>query len=114
MVSFFHNLGQAVPSLIRYLTTASYSSYELHRLGNPGVDFSGCKVLFHNMDSERDATMACSRYSSTPVKKSKRQLKMEEDCTKMKTIKEICSIFPQYELCHRHFNTVLLKRETQM
>ena len=111
MVSFFHNLGQAVPSLIRNLTTASYSSYELHRLGNPGVDFSGCKVVFHNMDSERDATMARSRYSSRPVKKSKRQLKMEEDCTKMKTIKEICSIFPQYELCHRHLTLFYCKEK---
>ena len=73
-----------------------------------GVDFSGCKVLFHNIGSERDATKARSRYSSRPVKKSKWQLKMEEDCTKMKTIKEFCSIFPQCEFCHRHFNTVLL------
>ena len=70
-VSFFHNLGHAVPSLIRNLTSASYSSYELHRLGNPGVDFSGCKVLFYNMDSERDATKAHSHYSSRPGKKSK-------------------------------------------
>ena len=84
-VSFFYNLGQAVPSLIRNLTTASYSSYELDRLDNPGVDFIGYKVLFHNMGSERDATKARSRYSSRPVKKSKWQLKMDEDCTKMKT-----------------------------
>ena len=59
-VSFFYNLGQAVPSLIRNLTTASYSSYELDRLDNPGVDFIGYKVLFHNMVSERDATKARS------------------------------------------------------
>ena len=108
-VSFFHNLGLAVPYLIRNLTIASYSSYELDQLGNPGVDFSGCKVLFHNMGSERDATKARSRYSSRPVTKSKRQLKMEgKDFTKMKTIKQICSILPQCEFCHRHFNTVLL------
>ena len=60
------------------------------------------------MGSERDATKARSRYGSRPVKKSKRQLRMEEDHTKMKTIKEICSIFPQCEFCHCHFNTVLL------
>ena len=42
------------------LIAASYSSYELDRLGNPGVDFIGYKVLFHNMGSERDATKARS------------------------------------------------------
>ena len=63
------------------------------------------------MGSERDATKTRSRYSSRPVKKSKRQLKME-DCTKMKTIKEICNIFPQCEFCHRH--CFIVKRNTDV
>ena len=106
-VSFFHNLGQSVPSLIKKLTTAPCSSHEQDPLGNAGDNFSGCKVHFHNMGSERYITKERSRYASIPAKKSKRQMKKEEmDYTKSEAIKEICSIFPQCELCHRHFKTL--------
>ena len=111
-VSFFHNLGQSVPSLIKKLTTAPCSSYEQDPFGNPGTNFSGCKVQFHNMGSERHTTRARSRYTSIPAKKSKRQLKKEEmECTKMEAIKEIYSIFPQCELCHRHFKSAYCKKK---
>ena len=100
-VSFFHNLGPAVPSLIKKLTTAPCFSYEQDPFGNPGDNFSECKVQFHNKGSERHTTKARSRYTRTPAKKSKRQLKKEEmDCTKTEAIKEICSIFPHCELCY--------------
>ena len=41
---------------------------------------------------------------------SSQQLKKEEmDCTKMEAIKEICSIFPQCQLCYRHFKSAYCK-----
>ena len=111
-VSFFHNLGQSVPSLIKILTTAPCFSYEQDPFDNPGTNFSGCKVQFHNMSSERHTTRARSQYTRTPAKKSKRQLKKEEmNCTKMEAIKEICSIFPQCQLCHRHFKSAHFKKK---
>ena len=72
-VSSFHNLRQSVPSLIKKLTTAPCSSYEQDPFGNPGTNFSGCKVQFHNMGSERHTTRARSRYTA---KKSKQKLKI--------------------------------------
>ena len=102
-VSFFHNLGQSVPSLIKKIDHCPCFSYEQDAFGNPGDKFSGCKVPFHNKGSERHTTKACSRYQY-PAKKSKQQLKKEEmDCTKTEAIlKEIpvCSIFPHCELCY--------------
>ena len=77
-----------------------------------GDNFSGYKVHFHNMGSERYITKERSRYASIPAKKSKRQMKKEEmDYTKSEAIKEICSIFPQCELCHRHFKTLHCKEK---
>ena len=69
--SFFHNLGQSVLSLIKKLTTVPCFSYEQDPFGNPGTNFSGCKVQFHNMGSERHTTKARSLYTRTPAKKSK-------------------------------------------
>ena len=55
-VSFFHNLGQSVPSYITKLIPASFDSHDQNPFGNPGVNSSGCRVQFHNMYSENDAS----------------------------------------------------------
>ena len=55
-VSFFHNLGQSVPSYITKLIPAPFDSHDQDPFGNPGVKFSGCRVQFYNMDSVVDAS----------------------------------------------------------
>ena len=57
-VSFFHNLGQSVPSYITKLIPAPFDSYDQDPFGNPGVNFSGCRVQFDNTDSEVDVSKA--------------------------------------------------------
>ena len=81
-----------------------------------GVNFSGCKVNFHNMGSKRDTAKAHSHCSCRPAKKSKRQLKKEEmDCIKMGAIKAIhvCSIFHNVSSAIVILR-LLLQREKQM
>ena len=107
-LSFFHNLGQSIPSQIAKLIPAPLDSYDQDPFGNPGVNFSGCRVQFHNMDSESDASKARHRYIARPVKKSKRQqAKEKSESIKAEAMKDVCSIYPQCTRCQCHFKSAL-------
>ena len=107
-VSFFHNLGQSVPSYITKLIPAPFDSYDQDPFGNPGVNFSGCRVQFDNMDSEVDASKARRPYIARPAKKSKRQqAKEKSESIKAEAMKDVCSIYPQCTHCQCHFKTAL-------
>ena len=113
-VSFFHNLGQSVPSYIAKLIPAPFNSYDRDPFGNPGVNFSGCRVQFHNMDSENDASKAHHRYIARPFKKSKRQqAKEKSESIKAEAMKDVCSIYPQCTHCQCHFK-LLAERGTNV
>ena len=45
-------------SYITKLIPAPFDSYDQDPFGNSGVNFSGCRVQIHNMDSEDDASKA--------------------------------------------------------
>ena len=107
-VSFFHNLGQSVPSYITKLIPAPFDSYDQEPFGNPGVNFSGCRVQFDNMDSEVDVSKARRQYIARPAKKSKRQqAKEKSESIKAEAMKDVCSIYPQCTCCQCHFKTAL-------
>ena len=107
-VSFFHNLGQSVPSYITKLIPVPFHSYDQDPFGNPGVNFSGCRVRFDKMDSEVDVSKARRRYIARPAKKSKRQqAKEKSESIKAEAMKDVCSFYPQCTRCQCHFKTAL-------
>ena len=59
-VSFFFTTLDSLYTIIHItkLIPAPFDSYDQDPFGIPGVNFSGCRVQFDNMDSEVDASKA--------------------------------------------------------
>ena len=94
-VSFFHNLGQSVPSYITKLIPALFDS--------------------HDQVKSRSQMLVVVEYNFTiwilrtmPLRKSKRQHSKEKpESIKAEVMKDVCSIYPQCTCCQCHFKSAL-------
>ena len=101
---FFRNLGQLVPSVTKTLTRAPPSSTSENPFGQSGIFFTGCKVVLHNLGTEKAISRIRSRYKHRSRSISKRQINREELGHKDNmALKEICAIYPSCERCLYHF-----------
>ena len=59
---FFRSLGQLVPSVTKTLARAPPSSTIENPFGHSGINFTGCKLVLHNLGTEKAIFRVRSRY----------------------------------------------------
>ena len=97
---FFCNLGQLVPSVTKTLARAPPSSTSENPFGHNDINFTGCKVVLHNLGTEKAISRVRSRYKHRSRSISKRQINKEELGHKDNmALKEYCAIYPRCERC---------------
>ena len=96
--------NQLVPSVTKTLARAPPSSTSENPFGHSGINFTGCKVVLHNLGTEKAISRVRSRYKHRSRSIIKQQINKEELGHKDNmALKEICAIYPRCERCLYHF-----------